>query len=235
MGAALGACLVLIAVAWAASTGVGQLASGERTVQYAPPSYSASGTFYPDTAGPKALQQDQNLGSGPDLTWIGKIFGGIVLLTLAALLTWALYVWMAGRFESRGRWGRERVEFADFPETSRLEEELLSAREVHLTRLADGPPRNGIVRCWMAFEEAATAVDLPPRLTETPTEFLTRLLEQLQVDPRPGVRLAELYHVARFSSHPLTEADRAAARQALLEVHAQLGAGRGSDVAEAGS
>jgi hypothetical protein len=57
---------------------------------------------------------------------------------------------------------------------------------------------------------------------ETPTEFITRFLHRLDVDPRAAATLAELYHEARFSTHPLPPDARARARAAVEQVHRDL-------------
>ncbi len=231
--AALGACVVLIAVAWTASTGVGPLASGERPVHFPALSPSASSQATPGATPTVPKPPPPTTGDGPDLTWVGRTVEIVSLLALVSLIGSLVWIGLSGRFSRRIRKRRERVRFEVSPEAFALGEELAAARETHLTRLSEGSPRNGIVQSWMAFEDAATAVGLPPRLAETATEFLTRILNQLQISPEPGVRLAQLYHVARFSSHELSEADRSAARQALLDLHRQLAARPGAGRTEA--
>lgn len=233
IGSALVACLVLVAVAWAASSGVGQLATGERPLHL---NFATEGPTPPTgtiTASP--VPSSTQTSTGPDLTWLGGILTFLTMFVIVALL--GALLWLVAPRRLRWRVPRRlaRVDFEDPRVTAKLEETLVSTRDVHLARLSQGSARNGIVQCWMSLEEAATLVGLPPRSAETPTEFLTRLLDQLQVDPTPGVRLAGLYHVARFSSHPVTEADRDAARRALVELHAQLRSRRGSENSEVGS
>ncbi|MEJ2677936.1 MAG: DUF4129 domain-containing protein, partial [Gemmatimonadota bacterium] len=48
-----------------------------------------------------------------------------------------------------------------------------------------------------------------------PYEHLDRALGPLHVEPGPMHRLAELYVIAQFSEHPVTEAHRATAAEAL--------------------
>jgi hypothetical protein len=69
------------------------------------------------------------------------------------------------------------------------------------------------------------AAGVEPRQSDTPDEFVRRVLESAQVRPAPLRELAELYREARFSAHPMTETDRAAARTALRAVGADLLAG----------
>ena len=51
--------------------------------------------------------------------------------------------------------------------------------------------------------------------------------DPLDLDPAATDRLASLYREARFSTHPLGEEARAAARDALAVLHADLAAGAG--------
>lgn len=224
IAAALGACSLLVAVAWVASSGVGSVASGERPFTLAlnlPTPTSAGGPAATFTAPPGSQQQ----GTGPNLSWIGAIVEVIALLALAALVVFLLARWLASSAQGlvdRFRNLRRPVSFEPPHPPSALREKLASAREEHFARLTEGIPRNGIVRCWMSFEDAAQEVGVGPKPTETPTEFLTRLLQRSGIDPAPGKRLAGLYHEARFSTHPLSEDDRTAARQALTQLHHQL-------------
>ncbi|HEY6934300.1 MAG TPA: DUF4129 domain-containing protein [Marmoricola sp.] len=155
-----------------------------------------------------------------NLSWLGESIEVVLLLVLGLLLwRWALYV--RRRAEETAPVPRIAAEFAVLP--GELSRHLAADRDVHLAGLDSGSPRNGIVRCWMSFEESATRAGVPPRGSETSTEFVSRLLRSLDLDPRPAARLAELYRVARFSSHRLTTEDRESARQALLALHHELG------------
>lgn len=54
---------------------------------------------------------------------------------------------------------------------------------------------------------------------ETSSEYTLRILDLVAADTAAVTRLAGLYREARFSTHELTEADRAAALAALDEIH----------------
>jgi hypothetical protein len=82
--------------------------------------------------------------------------------------------------------------------------------------------RNGIVECWVIFEDAAAEANVAKRPAETATEFVVRFLHSLDVDPRPVGELAQLFHEARFSTHPLADDARSRARQALAGIHQDL-------------
>lgn len=99
---------------------------------------------------------------------------------------------------------------------------IVADAELHRAALAHGPPRDGIVACWVRLEASveAAGVDRDPALTSS--ELTVEVVHRFPVDPRPIERLAALYREARFSSHVLDEADRLDAEEALTAVHAGL-------------
>lgn len=88
--------------------------------------------------------------------------------------------------------------------------------------LSLGTPDDAIIRCWVELQRAAREVGVEPRPSETSAELTVRLLDDLDVDRTAVARLAALYREARFSSHPLQERDRAAARDALETIRTGL-------------
>lgn len=91
-----------------------------------------------------------------------------------------------------------------------------------LSALAVGGPRNAIVACWLRMEEDVAVAGFPRRPSETSAEFTERVLGSLSIDPVPIGELAALYREARFSAHPMEQADRELALDALRRVHAAL-------------
>lgn len=119
----------------------------------------------------------------------------------------------------RGRREREPVEEPD--------EELLalldaSGEEVRYRALTEGDPRNAVVACWVALEDAVDRSGLATDPSETAAELTTRVLGRWQVDPSAITDLSEAYREARFSRHPVTEEQRRAAVGALERIHADL-------------
>lgn len=94
--------------------------------------------------------------------------------------------------------------------------------EHSLTDLSVGTPDNAIIRCWVGLQDAARAAGIEPRPSETSAELTVRLLDELSVDRASVSRLAALYREARFSTHDLTEDDRAAALAALTAIRRSL-------------
>lgn len=90
------------------------------------------------------------------------------------------------------------------------------------TLLAVGTPRNAIVACWLRLEALTAEAGFERDPADTSEEFTSRILHQFAIDPFAVDRLAGLYREARFSSHPMGEADRAAAIDTLDAVHSGL-------------
>jgi uncharacterized protein DUF4129 len=90
---------------------------------------------------------------------------------------------------------------------------------------ADPDPRTAIIGCYAAMERSLADAGSPPRLADTPAEVLSRATAGgLVRSARAAATLTGLFRQARYSSHPMTEADRATARDALARVQADLDA-----------
>ena len=89
----------------------------------------------------------------------------------------------------------------------------------------DSDPRTAIIGCYAAMERSLADAGSPPRLADTPAEVLGRATATGLVRPAWAGTLTGLFRRARYSSHPMTEADRTAAIGALAQVQADLGGG----------
>jgi hypothetical protein len=89
----------------------------------------------------------------------------------------------------------------------------------------DSDPRAAIIGCYAAMERSLADAGSPPRLADTPAEVLRRATASGLVRSAWAGTLTGLFRRARYSSHPMTEADRAAAIGALAQVQADLGGG----------
>jgi len=87
----------------------------------------------------------------------------------------------------------------------------------------DADPRTAIIGCYAAMERSLADAGSPPRLADTPAEVLGRATASGLVRSAWAGTLTGLFRRARYSSHPMTEADRAAAIGALAQVQADLG------------
>ena len=95
------------------------------------------------------------------------------------------------------------------------------ARALH----SDPDPRAAIIGCYAAMERSLADAGLPPQQADTPAEVLSRATESGLVRSASAGALTGLFRQARYSRHPMTEADRAAAIGALTQVQADLGSG----------
>jgi hypothetical protein len=103
------------------------------------------------------------------------------------------------------------------------------ARALH----SDPDPRAAIIACYAAMERSLADAGSPPRLADTPAEVLSRATEGgLVRSTWAAATLTGLFRQARYSGHPMTEADRATAIDALAQVQADLA---GGTLAQAGA
>jgi hypothetical protein len=102
--------------------------------------------------------------------------------------------------------------------------ELLADAAEQRRVLSVGEPRNAVVACWQRFEDQAATAGIERHPWETSAEFTLRVLDLADADGHAVAVLAGLYREARFSEHPVTEDDRAAALAALDSIHRTIGA-----------
>lgn len=103
-------------------------------------------------------------------------------------------------------------------------DELIEATSQRMRSLAlvEGDPRNAVVACWVALEDAAEHGGLDRSPAETAAEFTTRVLRRFEVHDSDLDRLAGLYREARFSAHPIGESTREEAVALLSRIHDHL-------------
>ena len=85
---------------------------------------------------------------------------------------------------------------------------------------AGGVPRDLVLRCWLALEEAALASGVPRRPADSPTEFTGAVLRSTRAERDSVDTLLRLYHRARFSEHEITDDDVRSARTAVIRLAA---------------
>lgn len=102
---------------------------------------------------------------------------------------------------------------------------LLAALDEGLTALSDddADPRRAVIGCWVRLTEAAQAAGVPGYPTDTAEDLVLRLLRAHQVSEPVLAELADVYRLARFTTHEVDESMREAARQALRRLRDQLG------------
>lgn len=120
---------------------------------------------------------------------------------------------------------RERREGAHLsaPEQDELTALLeASGAEVRYRALTEGDPRNAVVACWVALEDAVYRSGLDHDPSRTASELTGTVLARWEVDPKAIRTLSAAYREARFSRHPVTEEQRRAAVDALEKIHHDL-------------
>jgi len=86
----------------------------------------------------------------------------------------------------------------------------------------DTDPRQAIVGCYAAMERSLAEAGAPPSAADTPAEVLARAGAGGLVRSSAAETLTGLFRLARYSRHPVTEADRALALDALAQLRADL-------------
>ncbi|MGZ4477673.1 MAG: DUF4129 domain-containing protein [Nocardioidaceae bacterium] len=210
---------VLILVWASASRPVALLGSGGRTIRKPVWQTPATPSHHPSIP-PRTLHQlTQGMAHQHNFLWLGT------LIAWAFVVAFCVGVLLVLRYLWRHRWHPPEqpaeVDFDVLPETSAAEA-LRSDAQAHLSAVAWGSPRNGIVRCWLRLEESISDAGMPRSPAETSAEYTVRVLHSLDLDPRAIGTLAGLYREARFSEHELDELARTTARAALQRLHSEL-------------
>ncbi len=153
-------------------------------------------------------------------SWLSRVFAVVGLMVLLALAYVVVSTWW-------GVWReRDRATPATAASLTALDAAVGSDVELdeaaQFDALAHGEPRNAIVACWLQLEDDVAAAGWPRHIAETSAEYTARVLAAAGLDGAAVTTLADLYREARFSTHPLGEADRSRATAALQAVHGSL-------------
>ncbi|MFN8097154.1 MAG: DUF4129 domain-containing protein [Dermatophilaceae bacterium] len=134
----------------------------------------------------------------------------VATLIAAVVLLWRAWVWRI-----------RRPGFVPVP-TPGVAETVLADAPAQIAALRAGTPSNAIIACWQRLETAIDRAGRPAYAWETPTEVTEAVLREFDVDRDCLADLLALYREARFSRHPLGEAERDRALAALDRLHAGL-------------
>lgn len=164
--------------------------------------------------------------SGDRPSGLYQVLGNIILFAIiGALLLVVLWVTVAVVRSVIRRWRHRRRVQHDGPPPE-VDDAVLDAVTEAAGRqqslILEGTPSNAIVACWVDLEQAVAQVGVARRPSETSAELTIRVLDALDVDRRALRTLGALYREARFSAHPSTEPDRAAAQEALSVLYRSL-------------
>ena len=175
-----------------------------------------------DTAVPTGLPQVGDTIRPP--AHFGLWVGGAALLVVVLVLAVLLARWLSKRHLPVPGDDADRVEPDAVAGTDEeVRRAVVDAVDAALARLdAVGPPRDAVVAAWMELEAAALRVGVERDPAQTPTEFTADLLAGTSAPPDAVAALRRRYHAARFSRHPVSDADVAAARGALGRIATAL-------------
>lgn len=220
----LGLAVLVGAVSLAARGGVYTATTGPEPV---PVTTAPEFTLVPPTAAADAErerieQQNEQLGDIPALQVATVFYILVVVVILAIGVTFVV-----GYLRDGGRWRSRRTGPLARPDLSEPGTAPALARAVDEAVLVveQGEAREAVIACWLLLGRAAAAAGTPARPAETAGEYAARLAEEHVLSEAALVRLADLYREARFSSHPVDDGLRRAARRALGILQAELGSG----------
>jgi len=138
-----------------------------------------------------------------DLSWLP-----VALLAIAAAIV-ALVLWRIWL-----RYRRAALREAEAPRSAGiadgadvLPELPVLLRGVEAARLSlasIGKPTDAVIAAWLSLEDAAADSGVRRHPAQTPTEFTLAILTATRADPDATRELLGLYHLARFSTHPVT-------------------------------
>ncbi|WP_052593858.1 DUF4129 domain-containing protein [Luteipulveratus mongoliensis] len=152
------------------------------------------------------------------------IVGALIICAILALVGYLLFaVARALRDGWRGRTKRRRSALVPLPPA--IADAVTADAAAQRAVLAEGPPANAIIACWVRLEGAVAEAGVVRRPSETSAELTIRVLDELEVDHRALRNLAELYREARFSRHTVTENHRTEARHDLDRLHRSIETG----------
>lgn len=157
-----------------------------------------------------------------DVSWLRWVFYGLITAAVIALAAYLVRQLLSRTYEPAAEQAVEELEA------------LLDATSEQRRRQIQiiGEPRNAIVACWVALEDAAEQSGLVRDPAQTSSEFTASVLGRWEVPEHVIRDLGEMYRLARFSEHPMTEQQRDAAVEALTAINERLTAHRAARAAD---
>ncbi|MFJ7289119.1 DUF4129 domain-containing protein [Curtobacterium sp. NPDC098951] len=215
---ALGALVVV-----AATIGARPVLTGAR---WSPTVAPARAPVVEPTASPPATDEPQPLGARAaehvDASWVLVVLGVVVAALLVLVV---LHLLRKRRRPTRP----DAIDVAGLAVEVPVDPSTEVGRQ-HLRRgigraleVLAGPrdPSDAVTAAWVGLQESAEDAGFRRGAAETPTEFTTRILRQLDVDETALGTLRRCYLAVRFGGAPATDADVAAVRTALRTLDAQ--------------
>lgn len=213
----LGSGATLLLAAWVSAAGpawtfVDQRRSG--TESSAPGEDYGPGAAPPPTGDglPRADVPNADPGLVSTIELVMKLLLVAVVLVVLVALGRALLDW----------WHQRAVGDDPAAAVDVVPEALLEAAVEGERLVARGVPSDAVIAAWVALEDACRAAGIRDDQSRTSTELVTAVLRSHRVERAPLDTLGGLYREARFSTHPIGEEHRSAARAALVQVQGDL-------------
>lgn len=207
-----GAAAALLLTAWV--SGAGPIAAFT-TPGLSPPTDDEFGELVqPDTgdardpAADRVRRAEDNELVASVVAWTLRVLLVVIIVAVAVLVVRAVLQ----------RLRRDAVTPKDAVEAPVLPEVLVAGVRDSEAQLDRGTSSEAVINAWLALERTVADVGLDDDVSRTPAELVGAVLSGYDVDRTAIERLAELYREARFSLHPIGEAQREAAREALRTV-----------------
>jgi Domain of unknown function (DUF4129) len=120
------------------------------------------------------------------------------------------------------RWLAQQARVRELDEDEAIAEDSADLREAvesgrSALRTFDDA-KSAIIACYVAMEQSLAEHGTARTMADTPDELLARATQTRIVHGTAPARLTALFYEARFSSHPMDQAQRRAAEQALNEL-----------------
>lgn len=182
--------------------------------------------FFPTFPTPETVPEGEDLGAPPAggnawVRWlvIATVAAiGVLIILLLVRLVLALRRGTVPPPDPREVGTPGADELVDAPA---IQEGIAAAQQA---LASERPPRDAIVRAWMALEEAAGEAGVARRPAQTPTEFAVVVLARTEADDDAVAVLRRLYTRSRFSEAEITRDDATQAHVALERIAASWAA-----------
>ncbi|MBV9452109.1 MAG: DUF4129 domain-containing protein [Streptosporangiaceae bacterium] len=160
------------------------------------------------------LGRSQIPSTGKSVIPLNDILYGLLVLALI------IAVLVAARWSYRLRPATKPGDINEETEDSEDLREAVESGRAALRTLDDA--RAAIIACYLAMEQRLAERGTARGVAGTPDELLARAIRNGIVRGTAASRLTALFYEARFSSHPMDQAQRQAAERALDELAADL-------------
>ncbi len=159
-------------------------------------------------------------GGGAGLGKVSALPSNHAITGLSFLIALAVIAAAGGLFL---RWWRSGATGGRAASTAEPKSRVVAALEESLAQLrAEKDPRRAVIAAYARLEAELKAVGRPRQPSETPLEFMARILSSFSVGSASLRRLTELFEWAKFSQHAVDASMKEEAIDALQRVRADL-------------